>query len=171
MQLSQMNLQTQTSEISHKVYQQPNATPFAILISIYLPLSPPCPLQLNSPQQKMPLKESGHLFLSNTTLKQSKLDTTLCTTIKIFLHGKKRLMRNQKDIYAESLHRELFKMPLVKVQFVSLNVIEPHKEVEHLVDVTWCLLTELFFLMRQNMLLRIRAHIIRSFCSCKCMWR
>lgn len=33
------------------------------------------------------------------------------------------------------------------------------------------LLTELFFLMRQNTLLRIRAHMMRSFCSCKCTWR
>lgn len=32
-------------------------------------------------------------------------------------------------------------------------------------------LTELFFLMRQNTLLRIRAHMTRSFCSCRCMWR
>lgn len=47
----------------------------------------------------------------------------------------------------------------------------PYKEVQYLVAETCCLLTELFFLMRQNMLLRIRAHIIRSFCSCKCMWR
>lgn len=34
-----------------------------------------------------------------------------------------------------------------------------------------CLLTELFFLMRQNTLLRMRAHMIRSFCSCRCMCR
>jgi len=62
-------------------------------------------------------------------------------------------------------------MVLVKVQFCVFKCHELYKAVQHLVDVTWCLLTELFFLMRQNMLLRIRAHIIRSFCSCKCMWR
>lgn len=129
------------------------------------------PMTKHPPTENASKRKWTFISLQHNTQKQSKLDTTLCTTIKISLHWKKRLMRSQNDIYAESLRRELFKMPLVKVQFVSLNVIEPHKKVQHLVDVTWCLLTELFFLMRQNMLLRIRAHIIRSFCSCKCMWR
>lgn len=123
-----------------------------------------CPMWLNSPQQKMSLKELN-------TQKHSKLVRTLCTTIKILLHGKKRFLRNQNYMLMQKHDTENIKMLLVTVQFISLNVIEPYWKVQHLVDVTWCLLTELFFLMRQNMLLRIRAHIIRSFCSCKCMWR
>lgn len=117
----------------------------------------------------MPIKVSGHLILSNPELK--KLHRTLRVTFKIFLHGKKWLMRNEVFIQNHYTDESLKCSLLVKVQFMSLNVIEPYKEVLHLVDVTWCLLTELFFLIRQNMLLRIRAHIIRSFCSCKCMWR
>lgn len=117
----------------------------------------------------MPIKVSGHLILSNPELK--KLHRTLRVTFKIFLHGKKWLMRNEVFIQNHYTDKSLKCSLLVKVQFMSLNVIEPYKEVQHLVDVTWCLLTELFFLIRQNMLLRIRAHIIRSFCSCKCMWR
>lgn len=161
------------SEIGHKVYQLTTKG------------NPPCNSHINpftyitpvSPMTKQPTIENASkrkwtfLSVQHNTQKESKLGRTLCATIKIFLHGEKGLMRNQNDLFMQNHYTENSKMLLVKVQFVSLNVIEPYKEVQHLVDVTRCLLTELFFLMRQNMLLRIRAHIIRSFCSCKCMWR
>lgn len=157
-------------QIGHKVYQL-SAIPLVIVTSISLPISALCPLRVYSPQQKIPLKESRHFFLSNTTLKKCKsLSEDYMIQLKYSRMERKESWKKSKwHVYADSLHTELSKMLLGKVQLVPLNVTEPYKEVQ--LDVTWCLLTELFFLMRQNMLLRIRAHIIRSFCSCKCMWR
>lgn len=108
MQLSQMNLQTQTSEIGHKVYQ------------LTTKCNPPCNTHINlftyitpmSPTTKQPTTENTSkrkwtfLSVQHSTQKESKLGRTLCGTLKIFLHGKKRLMRNQNDMFMQNHYRE-----------------------------------------------------------------
>lgn len=90
MQLSQINLQIQTSETGPRVYQLTTKcnSPCNTGLNLFTYIIP-VSSTTNQPTTENASKRKWTFSIRHNTQKESKLGRTLCTTIKIFLHGRK----------------------------------------------------------------------------------